>query len=305
MSSYSGQLETLIQLSGTFVALISGFAVSRYFSNLAEVQRLSYERRLIEPKLESLNEQVISQRELRQGNEAARIFRELIDFFNVNDDYSDTELMDLLESDFTAAELIALISEFRGHRNKIEEEISKKVGVLIPNPVEATLTDLNIQFTPRNLSIYLDGLRRYRDKKRSELGISDPFHLNLKAFDALTRQSYSISQLYEPLNRRRTESENLELFLEVEHEDKMLQAEIQSRKFGMKMKYFVISTSFTSVFGILIPMTMLIFPNMFNEVFNQVILALATLVTVGSSYAYVYKTVKLNKVTDRDTNPVL
>jgi hypothetical protein len=298
MSSYSGQFETLIQLSGTFVALISGFAVSRYFSNLAEVQRLSYERRFIEPKLESLNEQVISQKELRQGNEAARIFRELIDLFNVNDGYSDKELVDLLESDLTEVELVTLISEFRAHRKKIEEEISKKVGVLIPSPVEQTLTDLNIPFTPRNLSIYLDGLRRYRDKKRSELGISNPFHLNLQAFDALTRQSFSISHLYEPLNRRRTESENLELLLEVEHQDKMLQTEIQSRKLGMKMKYFVVSTSLNSAFGIIIPMAMLIFPNMFNKVVDQVILALATLVTVGSSYAYVYMTVQSNKFID-------
>lgn len=292
MSAYASQFETLIQLSGTFVALISGFAISRYFSNFADKQKFIYERRLIEPKIETLGEQITSQREHREGNETARIFRELIDLFDVNDKYSDSDLLKLVESDFSEEELKTLISEFRSSRDHIDQAISEKAGALIPDPTEASLIDLEIPYTERNRAIYLDGLRRYRNLKRSSLGISNPFGLNLMNFDALTRSNYSIAALPDLNRRKRTESENVELFLEVEHQDKLLEAEIDSREVAMKMTYFVVSSLLTSLFGILIPTFFLIFPGLFNELECQVALALGTGVTVGSSFFYVFKSIQ-------------
>ena len=296
MAAYSSQFETIIQLSGTFVALISGFAVSRYFSNFANLQQFTYERRLIEPKIESLREQITTQREYREGNETARIFRELIDLFNENDKYSDSDLLKLVDSDFSEEKMKDLISEFRSSRNQIDKEILEKAGALIPDPSEATLNDLDIPFTERNRAIFLDGIRRYRDLKRATLGISNRFGLNLVNFDALTRSSYSIAPLPNLNRRKRTESENIELFLEVEHKDKLLEVEIKSRLLAMRMTSFVVSTLLTSFFGILIPSFILIFPTLFNEIECQIALVIAAFVTVGSSFFYVFKEIRSTKI---------
>jgi hypothetical protein len=296
MSTYASQFETLIQLSGTFVALISGFAVSRYFSNFAEIQKLSYERRLIAPKIESLGDLIAIQKEIREGDETTRIIRELNDLFDQNDNRNKEELLEIIDSDFSKDEVEALIDEYRNERNFIDQILPKKLGSVIPVPSEETLNSIEIPFTEKNLPIYLDALRRYRDRKRSELGIANPFHLNLSNFDALTRHSMSLIPLGNSNLRKRTESENVELFLDLEHKDTLLQAEILSREIGMKLKNFVFSTLLTSLFGILFPVIILVFPEKFDTFFCQIFLMVSTSVTICSSYFYVVIAVRSTKI---------
>jgi hypothetical protein len=285
---------TLIQVSGTFVALMAGFAVNRYFTNNSERQRYVYEQRLNQPELSRLQELVENQRNLRIDDESEHVLETMLDLLYEKPNITDDEIIQIAKPDLETEDVTKLIHKIRYEYTRAGETINSKLGALIPQPTSEQLVSLGIEVDDFSRPIYLRRLREIGDQKRKTLNINNPFNVNLSAMDSLAKMRIPLIPAGLYAKSGNSEAKNVELLKQALHLDLLLTAEIEARKSAMKMSYFYIASGLTTILGLIIPTYLLTRRPISDWIFVRNYLLSALVACVGLSFWYVYKTVNSN-----------
>lgn len=286
---------SLIQVSGTFVALMAGFAVNRYFTNNSERQRYVFEKNLIQPELSRLQELVENQKNARIDDQATKLREVMLDLLTENSNVTDQEIIEIARVDLEQELVTNLVSKIRKEYVEAEQIIRSKLGALIPQPTSEQLETLKIEVNEFNRPIYLRKLREIGDEKRRLLNVNNPFRINMTALDSLSKMKIpTFPYAYLP-NSKKSEADNLELLEEMLHKDYLLTSEIETRKSAMKMRYFYIASGITTLFGVIIPTYLLTRRPLSDWILVRNYLFIALIISVFASFWYVIKTIGGNK----------